>query len=205
MSRKNKALEAVVLASLMAIPGMAGAEARYAVGPVSVDGGEASKTVVVSNPTAPYQTGKAGSVVEVGDFEAGGDGRYSVVTVQKPAKVVLEGRTISTKALWAEGGSQIVVGGADTETVTIAGDENTVGLSSMRFNGEEEGTSVTVTAKDIQVSTAGSDDTLSAIWGQNSTQSETAPEGGCFRDAEGGHDPYPVSGNGDCGFFQQPD
>ena len=30
-------MEAVVLASLMAIPGMAGAEAWYAVGPVSVD------------------------------------------------------------------------------------------------------------------------------------------------------------------------
>lgn len=165
MFRKNKALEAVVLASLLALPVMASAQSWYRVGPVTVDGTklEPSKPVFKLDPTEAYQTGKAGSVVEVGDF--GRDGRYSVVTVQKPAKVVLEGRTISTKALWAEGGSQIVVGGADTETVTIAGDENTVGLSSMRFNGEEEGTSVTVTAKDIQVSTAGSDDTLSAIWG----------------------------------------
>lgn len=181
MFRKNKALEAVVLASLLALPVMASAQSWYGVGPVTVDGTklEPSEPVIKLDPTEAYQTGKAGSVVEVGDFglKGWGDGRYSVMTVQKPAKVVLEGRTISTKALWAEGGSQIVVGGADTETVTIAGDENTVGLSSMRFNGEEEGTSVTVTAKDIQVSTAGSDDTLSAIWGQNSTQSETAPEG----------------------------
>lgn len=173
MSRKNKALEAVVLASLLALPVMASAQSYYVVGPVTVDGTklEPSEPVVKLDPTEAYQTGKAGSVVEVGDFGlvGWGDGRYSVVTVQKPAKVVLEGRTISTKALWAEGGSQIVVGGADTETVTIAGDENTVGLSSMRSNGEEEGTSVTVTAKDIQVSTAGSDDTLSAIWGQNNT------------------------------------
>lgn len=178
MSRRNKVLEAVVLASLMAIPGMAGAEAWYAVGPVSVDGGEASKTVVVSNPTAPYQVGKAGSAVEVGDFGLKDrTDRYSALAVLSPSEVVFTGRTISTKALEAEGGAKIVVGDADTESVTIAGDENTVGLSSMRFNGEEEGTSVTVTAKDIQVSTAGSDDTLSAIWGQNSTQSETAPEG----------------------------
>ena len=79
---------------------------------------EPSKPVFKLDPTEAYQTGKAGSVVEVGDFglKGWGDGRYSVVTVQKPAKVVLEGRTISTKALWAEGGSQIVVGGADTET-----------------------------------------------------------------------------------------
>lgn len=168
MSRKNKALEAVVLASLLALPVMASAQSWYGVGPVTVDGTklEPSEPVVKSDPTEAYQTGKAGSVVEVGDFDLKlGDGRYSVVTVQKPAKVVLEGRTISTKALWAEGGSQIVVGGADTETVTIAGDENTVGLSSMRFNGEEEGTSITVTAKNIDVSTAGSGDGVSAIWG----------------------------------------
>lgn len=178
MSRKNKALEAVVLASLLAIPGMAGAEAWYAVGPVSVDGGEASKTVVVSNPTATYQVGKAGSAVEVGDFGLKDrTDRYSALAVLSPSEVVFTGRTISTKALEAEGGAKIVVGDADTESVTIAGDENTTGLGSLRFNGEEEGTSVTVTAKDIQVSTAGSDDTLSAIWGQNGTQSETAPEG----------------------------
>lgn len=114
MSRKNKALEAVVLASLLALPVMASAQSWYAVGPVTVDGTklEPSKPVVKLDPTEAYQTGKAGSVVEVGDFglKGWGDGRYSVVTVQKPAKVVLEGRTISTKALWAEGGSQIVVG-----------------------------------------------------------------------------------------------
>lgn len=38
MSRKNKALEAVVLASLLALPVMASAQSWYAVGPVTVDG-----------------------------------------------------------------------------------------------------------------------------------------------------------------------
>lgn len=178
MSRRNKVLEAVVLASLMAIPGMAGAEAWYAVGPVSVDGGEASKTVVVSNPTAPYQVGKAGSAVEVGDFGLKDrTDRYSALAVLSPSEVVFTGRTISTKALEAEGGAKIVVGDADTESVTIAGDENTTGLGSLRFDGEAGGTSITVTAKNIDVSTAGSGDGVSAIWGQNGTQSETAPEG----------------------------
>lgn len=166
MSRRNKVLEAVVLASLMAIPGMAGAEAWYAVGPVSVDGGEASKTVVVSNPTAPYQVGKAGSAVEVGDFGLKDrTDRYSALAVLSPSEVVFTGRTISTKALEAEGGAKIVVGDADTESVTIAGDENTTGLGSLRFDGEAGGTSITVTAKNIDVSTAGSGDGVSAIWG----------------------------------------
>lgn len=70
MSRKNKALEAVVLASLLALPVMASAQSWYGVGPVTVDGTklEPSEPVIKLDPTEAYQTGKAGSVVEVGDF-----------------------------------------------------------------------------------------------------------------------------------------
>ena len=116
--------------------------------------------------------------MEVGDFGLKDrTDRYSALAVLSPSEVVFTGRTISTKALEAEGGAKIVVGDADTESVTIAGDENTTGLGSLRFDGEAGGTSITVTAKNIDVSTAGSGDGVSAIWGQNGTQSETAPEG----------------------------
>lgn len=171
MSRKNKALEAVVLASLLALPVMASAQSRYGVGPVTVDGTAAE----VTKEGAVATLGKEGSVVSIGKMA--GEDPYSFFLVGNQ-KVDVLGKKVDSSAMMAALGSNLQAGNGNTDTVTITGNpvasEPAWGQYGIMAYGQ--GAKVTVQAKNIAISTKSENPYSGAVWAQNNTSDKVAPK-----------------------------
>ena len=174
MVNKSKMLTAAVLASLMAIPGMANANYGL-IAPYKVDG-TAVEEAVQEIASDKVNIGDKGKVITFGAFGLDTHA-YSILSSAeggKPTTVTVNGSQVHSYAVKAQEGSTINIGDSDTDTVTIDGatfkaGENT-GLTVIK------GSHVTINAKTIDISTKAEGDEA-AIEVQNSTQKETAPEG----------------------------
>jgi outer membrane autotransporter protein len=168
---KNLLLKAAVLTSLMATPGMAWAN-NGLVAPVSVDGEYVSTGVTEINDTT-CDVGKTGSTVILGGFSTNTPEVFSVIAgSDQPATVTVSGKTITSYSMKAQKGGVINVGDESTESVTITGITNG-GTESSGLYSELSGSSVTVKAKTINISTQAS--AKPAVVVMNSTQETDAP------------------------------
>lgn len=172
MNRKNKVLEALVIGSLLATPGMASAAYQ---GTVTVDG----KTV--AEPVAHLtEIGSEGSTVEIGS-DLSSSIPVSIFSNRDADGETLKvsGASITTGSVYLQNNDTVSIGTASTDTVTIKGGEDHAGISAYNLTGDKtKGPQVTVTGKTINIST---DNTEADGWGiielQNGTQEEMAPSG----------------------------
>jgi hypothetical protein len=170
--KHNMVLKAAVLASLMAIPGMAWADNNGLVAPVTVDGTSVSTGVTEITGTT-YEVGQTGSTVSLGGFITNTPEVFSVIAGSaEPATVTVSGKTIKTYSMKAQKGGVINVGDESTESVTIKGITNNETESSGLYS-QLSGSSVTVKANTIDISTKATD--KPAIVVMNSTQKSEAP------------------------------
>lgn len=177
MKKTNKMLEALVISSLLTMPAVASAAYQ---GTVTVDG------KVVKNPVAHLtEIGKAGSTVEIGnDLVPGLDvSVYSnapgggVKVVDESLKV--DGSSITTGTIYLQNNDTVSIGTGSTDTVTIKGGGDYAGISAYNLTGDKtKGQQVTVTGKNIDISTDNADGDWGIIEIQNNTQEAEAPSGG---------------------------
>jgi outer membrane autotransporter protein len=180
--KHNMVLKAAVLASLMAIPGMAWADNNGLVAPVLVDGTN-DPSVITEITGSTYNVGKAGSTVSLGGFITTNGKVFSVIAGSaQPATVTVSGKTITSYTMQAQAGGTVNVGDESTESVTITGVTNNGTENSGLLALPES--SVTVKAKTINISTEATDDE-SAVVVQNGTQKSEAPEGAASLTLEG--------------------
>lgn len=166
-------LKALILGSLVtvSVPGVAGA-ATTDIGPVTVDG------VVIEPSTEGTTTtvGKEGSTVSIGHYTEGYT--YSSYLFGEQT-VTIQGKEISTSSINPQSGTTLNIGGNTTDSVTIkgSGEEQWGGCGIMTLHNGNDSPSAphtTIQAKNISISTDSSD--WAAIWVQNNTDKNPAPE-----------------------------
>ncbi|MCH3949679.1 MAG: autotransporter outer membrane beta-barrel domain-containing protein [Acidaminococcus sp.] len=165
MVKKNMVLKAAVLASLMAIPGIASA-GWSKVGPITQDGETVSETVKY---TEAHTVDASGSTISIGTFEGAGSDQYSVLSVGQGGSASITAGSVTSKLLDAESGGKINI--SSTGTVSISTNDDV--LPSVRAI---TGANVTISANTINISNDSKDDSSGAVWAQNNTSDEKASE-----------------------------
>jgi len=169
-------LEALVLSSLLTMPGVASAAYQ---GTVTVDG------AAVAEPVAHLsEIGKAGSTVEISSDLVPGLPVSVYSNAPEYVGIVSEslsvdGASITTGSVYLQNNDTVSIGTGSTDTVTIGGGTERAGISAYNLTGDKsKGPQVTVAGKDITISTDNADGDWGIIELQNNTQETEAPSGG---------------------------